>query len=259
MYNKTKVIFEAWRKFLNESTINRIYTSIQTLYFHKNRHDKNSNILINDAGKSISFYYYLIEGIEGEIHCDHMSYIEEKYTARADGREIWQISFSEASETWGPLLYEICLEYISTHKNGALMSDRMQVSPFAESVWEKYMNRSMQEENIVAVQMDFSSYKKKKSSYPLVTKKGKDFYLSHNNEKTPIKKYTPEDGTDDITQVSTFNNLLKKGVSIDDVAGNDIKEGEWINSPLSKAYYKKESDVIDKLKSLNLILISRSY
>ena len=33
MRNNTKILVETWRRFLNESTIDRIFESIQTLYF----------------------------------------------------------------------------------------------------------------------------------------------------------------------------------------------------------------------------------
>ena len=34
MRKNTKILVETWRRFLNESTIDRIFESIQTLYFH---------------------------------------------------------------------------------------------------------------------------------------------------------------------------------------------------------------------------------
>ena len=52
----------------------------------------------------------------------------------------WEIKFAQADRGWGPLLYEVALEWAS--KNGAgLVADRGVVSRAAESVWKKYLAR----------------------------------------------------------------------------------------------------------------------
>ena len=51
----------------------------------------------------------------------------------------WKISGSEAQRGWGPLLYDIAMEWATIEGNG-LMADRDSVSPSAHKVWDHYLN-----------------------------------------------------------------------------------------------------------------------
>jgi len=51
----------------------------------------------------------------------------------------WKISGSEAQRGWGPLLYDIAMEWATMEGNG-LMADRDSVSPSAHKVWDHYLN-----------------------------------------------------------------------------------------------------------------------
>ncbi len=62
----------------------------------------------------------------------------------------WQVVGSGATSGWGPLLYDLAMEY-ATENGGGLMSDRVSVSPSAEEVWNYYMtNRG----DVTGIQMD---------------------------------------------------------------------------------------------------------
>jgi hypothetical protein len=62
----------------------------------------------------------------------------------------WMISNSEAASGWGPLLYDVAMEY-ATRDGGGLISDRNSVSAAARSVWDYYMkNRG----DVTGIQMD---------------------------------------------------------------------------------------------------------
>jgi hypothetical protein len=58
-------------------------------------------------------------------------------TGPCDGA--WKLSGSEAKAGWGPLLYDIAMEWATTEGNG-LIADRDSVSPSAHKVWDHYLN-----------------------------------------------------------------------------------------------------------------------
>ena len=115
------------------------------------------------------------------------------------------------------------------------MSDRVEVSPPAERVWDRYLERSKTEFNIQAVKMDFSDETWEDVIYdePFSWMSGED---QEKLKKT--KKLTPNDTSDDIYQFSAVINGAKKG----DFAGDD-----WANieSSLSYAFYKKSPEIIN--------------
>lgn len=269
MNDKTKLIFEEWRRFLNESTIDRIRKSIQNLYFHSKSKNDKGYIVIDDYGNSVDFLYEGL-GVSGLIVCDNIS-VEAGYDipSKANGRNVWQISQSNVDKSWGSLLYEVCLEYISCYKKGTLMSDRNSVSSDAESVWEKYLKRSNTEENLNYIQMDFGelgSNQTPDSEFRLNNDLENNIGLIHDdsenyiiynkvNDKvyqSKIEKYSPDNLEDDINQYSTFKNLINKGIDLDQISK------EWIKSPLSKAFYKDNLDIINQLEDLNLIIIEKT-
>jgi len=136
------------------------------------------------------------------------------------------------------------------------MPDRRQVSPFAESVWQKYMGRCNSEGNLNYIQMDFDTFDKSNGGGSSIEKRGDSYFLkSKEGESSEINKFTPDNSTDDVMQISTIKSLIKKGYNTSDITGSSSNDGEWINSPLSKAYYKSSIDVIDKLRNLDLIKI----
>ena len=51
----------------------------------------------------------------------------------------WEIEYSEASRGWGPLLYDIAIEFATLQGEG-LTSDRISVSPEARHVWDYYLD-----------------------------------------------------------------------------------------------------------------------
>lgn len=54
----------------------------------------------------------------------------------------WEVLWSKAEHGWGPMLYDVAMEWASQN-GGGLVSDRNAVSAAAESVWDYYLsNRS---------------------------------------------------------------------------------------------------------------------
>ena len=54
--------------------------------------------------------------------------------------DAFMVAYSDASDGWGPLLYDVCIE-VATIKGGGLVSDRTIVSPEAYDVWDIYNTR----------------------------------------------------------------------------------------------------------------------
>jgi len=50
----------------------------------------------------------------------------------------WQVKFASAVDKWGPLLYDVAMEY-ATLMGGGLVSDRTVVSDEAYAVWDYYL------------------------------------------------------------------------------------------------------------------------
>ena len=62
----------------------------------------------------------------------------------------WMISMVETASGWGPLLYDVAMEY-ATEAGGGLISDRGEVSSAARRVWNYYMqNRG----DVTGIQLD---------------------------------------------------------------------------------------------------------
>jgi len=52
----------------------------------------------------------------------------------------WTIKIAEAKKGWGPLLYDIAIEFATENGNG-LIPDRSSVSPMALKVWQSYLTK----------------------------------------------------------------------------------------------------------------------
>jgi len=137
-------------------------------------------------------------------------FIEERECLKS-----WEVIWANAEvDGWGPVTYDIAMEYVGDE---GLMADRTSVSEPAEGVWQYYLdNRSDVEHN----QLDY--------------------------DRDPF--ITPNDKTDDCSQISFVNN--SKGSKFD---AKDEKEKErFKKSPITKTYSKKEKiiPILDKKKKI---------
>jgi len=123
---------------------------------------------------------------------------------------------SEAGAGWGPLLYDVAIEYASMN-GGGLMSDRSTVSAAAVSVWDKYAARG----DVTGHQLDISH----------------DPDLSNDFERS-VTQITPAYLDDDCVQTRALE------------AGG--AEG-WMKSPLSKLYRKSGTPAMDALSAAGLL------
>lgn len=184
---------ESWRKFLNEGIDPRIQKQIDNL-------PDNVMILISDEeslGVKISY-----ESAEGSRFSPLFGEVEIENMGGGPCSGAWKVMYASAEKGWGPLLYEVAIEWASQN-GGGLTSDRRSVSKKAAAVWDKYLKRTDVSKN----QLD-----------------------TMNPE---LDKLTPEDPSDDCVQ----NAAIKSS-----------GEENWMNDPLSKAYFKSSAEVMSALK-----------
>ena len=106
--------------------------------------------------------------------------LEKAPTALGNCSDGWVIVRTEAKKGWGPLLYDIAIEYAT--KNGAgLMPDRKKVSSAALKVWYTYL-----------------------------TKRKEDIQSSQLDRKPPFDTVTPNDPNDDCDQTSAIKHGKEK-------------------------------------------------
>jgi len=116
----------------------------------------------------------------------------------------WKVSSADAKKGWGPMLYDVAIEY-ATLNAGGLVSDRDAVSPEARRVWDYYLGSRS---DVISHQLD--------------------------NEYGDL---TPEIEEDDCEQrVATFDANRTAGTKYGERIKTDVS---WTKSPLSKRYTKE--------------------
>lgn len=135
-----------------------------------------------DDGTGILIYYSGKEGLieptldNPDIPYGEVSIISSKSFRQFECDDAWEIEHSEADKGWGPLLYDIAMEF-ATLKGGGLASDRISVSPQARNVWNYYLNNRS---DVTSQQLDKQA-----------------------NEPIPGPQLTPDITTDDCKQASS--------------------------------------------------------
>lgn len=139
----------------------------------------------------------------------------------------WNVIVTRNTKSgWGPLLYDVAIEEASS-RAGGLTSDRGEVSDDALRVWTAY---DTSRGDVEKVQLDLT-----------------DFDIARWRDSVPnLAHITPKIKWDDCFMYSAFDERL---------AAKDFsasKSGNWVKSPLSRAY-KKPSVIINQLQSLGLL------
>ena len=226
-----KLIMENWRQYLNESIDPRIQKQIDMLLALPDVAIK-LQLRGGAAGSAEGFRVSYVRTGKGAAqpltHGDSNYKDGEKVKTGyphgsvdifRDKNEVgecldsWFVYNADAEQGWGPLLYEIALEWASQN-GGGLGSDRAIVSPYAQAVWNKYAARS----DVGIKQMDVSH------DLHGTTIGGEDV------EDFP--QLTPDAPEDDCDQ----------SIAI------DIDGKRWHKSSLSKMYFKGTPEVMTVLK-----------
>jgi len=225
-----KQLMENWRKFLNEGIDSRIQKQIDMVI-----QLPDVGITISRGGFGRSIRYVLIEDAEtqqyseltyndalgdkkdyphGEV--DIMKTSEDSEGPCLDG---WTVTAAEARKGWGPLLYEVAIEYASQN-GGGLTPDRFSVSRHAMAVWDKYATR----DGVDAQQMDTNH----------------DPSAMGARVNTTVPQLTPDDKSDDCDQSRAIS-----------------KDGEnWHKNSTTKMYKKDNPEVMQALKSAGRLIIA---
>ena len=144
-----KLLLENWRKYLlteGAKTIEDLLSfkdeeSGEDLKIYiRARATGNGSIEITYASVDVNGKIYELgynDAIHGEVEIVSANYGHDDI-GPCDGA--YQVKWSTATEGWGPLLYDVAIEYATMHGNG-LISDREEVSDEAHAVWDYYLGR----------------------------------------------------------------------------------------------------------------------
>ena len=128
----------------------------------------------------------------------------------------WTVIGSEAEQGWGPLLYEVAIEFAS-QDGGGLAADRFSVSQYAQAVWDKYEQRG----DVDTQQMDTNP-----SPGGLAI-----------NQSVP--QLTPDDQSDDCDQSRSITKF----------------DDRWHEDSTSKMYKKDNLEVMEALKAAGRLIL----
>ena len=131
-----KQLFENWRKYLTEEEL------LTEAAFEPEDLPEDIAVVLeaDDTGASI---YLARQGAGGwEALSSGKVYGEVDINPATETRGFacggaWVVHNSMAASGWGPMLYDIAIEY-ATIAAGGLTSDRFDVSPEAEKIWKHY-------------------------------------------------------------------------------------------------------------------------
>ena len=171
-----KLIMENWRKYLSEEEKGmktaKNFLEELTMYVVIEKDDAdNGSILIYYADNEKGGFVGWSSEITGEVRIEPVQ-LKDKYPCDNG----FMVAYSDATNKWGPLLYDVAMECATLMGNG-LMADRTEVSDEAYAVWDYYLkNRS----DVIKSQTD-----------------------SEEGELTPDNKQ------DDCLQNSTYDHLAK--------------------------------------------------
>ena len=198
-----KQLMENWRKFINEGIDPRIQKQIDEL-------PDNIVIEITDEDSfGMMFRYKNTTGapssLFGEVEINPSDDPPSYKSDVGDGPclKAWTVLISGAQKGWGPLLYEVALEWASQN-GGGLASDRRSVSKQAAAVWDKYLQRA----DVVKKQLDALN--------------------------RDVEKLTPEDPTDDCLQNSAIRSSGKEGWMNDPLSKVYFKPNAEVMSALKE-------------------------
>ena len=194
-------------------------------------------VIINDGGTFVEVSYKALysnpssERVYGELVAEEMS------TATCVDKT-YEVMSSEAAKGWGPMLYDVMMEYLTNRKKASLTSDRGMVSTAAKNVWDFYLNNRSDVEKI---RMDISD-------------DSLDFIYG-SKRMAPFKQLTPNDKSDDCTQDTAVYWAVGKGdwkkhnSNSARMAAIDYpkRAANWHKQSVSYAYVKNNKEVMNAL------------
>jgi len=158
-----KLLFENWRKYL----LTEAAMTVDDLMNFKDEEfpDQDLEIYIlarkNHEGGT-EFWYASLDSrgdpytlgyndpVRGEVEI--VPYEDGEQEGLGPCHHAWQVKYTSATDKWGPLLYDVAMEYATMYgvtgdMGGGLIADRDQVSVHARAVWDYYLGQRSDVDN----------------------------------------------------------------------------------------------------------------
>ena len=216
-----KLIMENWRKYLSESmkTADDFVKNL-SMYVVIEPGEEASGVeksfLVYYADNEKGGFIGWKSEIQGEIRLEPVQ-LGPDYPCE----DAYMVAYSDATKGWGPLLYDVAMEF-ATMTKGGLVSDRSIVSDEAYAVWDHYLkNRSGPK----CTPATTAAHKLKDTE--CVDGSADVSYAQLDNEEGELTKGLK---ADDCLQNSTYDHLAKSN-------------GDWVDNPLSKLYRKEPTTI----------------
>lgn len=220
-----KQLMENWRRFLNEGIDPRIQKQLDMLLAIPNL----GIAVDSDAsfGKGVKYveiyqdgsYETLGDDGDDEIPYGSVDILKTEEDQEGPCYDGWTVIGSQALKGWGPLLYEVAIEYTSQN-GGGLTSDRFSVSQHAQAVWDKYEQRP----GVDAQQMD-TNHEPGSSGIKV---------------NSTMPQLTPDNKSDDCDQARAIS-----------------KDGpDWHKNSTTKMYKKDNPEVMQALEAAGRLFVA---
>lgn len=192
--------------------------------------------IIDYGSEEVDVLYY--DPTENQSTETPTGYIQANLaSASGDGdcRGSWVILGAEADSGWGPMLYDVLMEYISSVKDSSLAPDRAMVSQDAYGVWNYYANNR-----------------------PDVKRHPLDF--------RQIPFITPNDEADDCDAESWDEDYRKfplpKTTTMDGDRNPNLDadlpwKEDYLSSPINYTYYTEGTPMMDALRAAGKLMVTK--
>jgi len=174
---------------------------------------------------AVEVLYTTKDGKEADAQVRGKVKMRKNTNAEKCVKGVWIVESADATSGWGPMLYEVAIEYASSHGKG-LTSSRTLVSSAAKGVYDFYQNNRPY---VQKVQMD-------------ITKRSIETVFG---DEDKIKQLTPNDKSDDCDQIASIFYAAGKGdwqdSSYDERAKNAKENAfvhDWHKQSISKILVK---------------------
>lgn len=198
---------------------------------------ENTYVTVKTYGltNAVEVLYTTKDGKEADAQVRGKVKIRKNTNAEKCVKGVWIVESADATSGWGPMLYEVAIEYASSHGKG-LTSDRQLVSSAAKGVYDFYQNNRPY---VQKVQMD-------------ITKRSIEAVFG---DEDKIKQLTPNDKTDDCDQIASIFYAAGKGDWQDSSFTARVKnaqthpfDNEWHKQSISKVLVKNSPILANMLR-----------
>ena len=192
-------------------------------------------VKIETFGGFVEVSYQHKDGLDDSI--EGMLVAEQMYADSCIANS-YEITSADATKGWGPMLYEIMMEYLSSKRNAILTSDRAMVSADAKNVWDYYLNNRP---DVEKVRLDISDKTLE--------------WVYGGKRMAPFKQLTPGDSSDDCAQDTAVYYAVGKGNWKKHTASSAVmsaidypeRAAKWHKQSVSYGYIKRNTNIMDQL------------